>query len=74
MTAEIHKLRPKEECQIESFFHCSECMKEIPDDESPMTYQHIQAGWTIEGFQVWCVRHDLNIIHLDFEGQKHRCI
>ena len=74
MTAEIITLKQPKKAQIVSFFHCVECMNEIPEDESPMNYQRIQAGWTVEGFQVWCVRHDKNIIHVDFEGQKHRVI
>lgn len=74
MTAEILELRPKEECHIETFFHCAECMKEIPEDESPKSYQHIQAGWTEQGLEVWCTRHDLKIIHVDFEGQTHAVI
>ena len=74
MTAKIFELRPKEECQIESFFHCKKCMDQLPDNESPMNYQNIQAGWTEQGLQVWCVRHDLKIIHIDFEGQMHAAI
>ena len=57
---------------IEIYFHCGKCMDEgIPKGESPKTHQRIQAGWTIEGIQVWCVRHECNIIHIDFEGTKH---
>lgn len=74
MTAEIFELKLKERCHIESFFHCNECMDELPDDESPMNYQKIQAGWTKQGLEVWCVRHNLKIIHIDFEGQTHAAI
>ena len=56
--------------QIKAYFHCKECMGEIPDDESPMTWQWIQVGYTKKGLQVWCNRHQKNIIHLDFLGQK----
>lgn len=70
MTAEIVKLKTKERCQIEEFFHCKECMAELPENESPMDYQKIQAGWTEQGVEIWCTRHDLKIIHIDFEGQK----
>ena len=38
---------------------------------SPREYQKIQVGWTDHGIQVWCVRHDCNIVHLDFEGYTH---
>jgi len=74
MTAEIHQLKIYERCQIESFFHCKECLAELPEDESPRNYQRIQAGWTKQGLEVWCVRHELKIIHVDFEDQKHNTI
>lgn len=56
---------------IEVYFHCGLCLAEKPKDQSPMEYQRIQCGWTELGLQVWCVRHDCNIIHIDFEGVKH---
>jgi hypothetical protein len=56
---------------IQMYFHCRECVAELPAGESPADYQRIQAGWTARGFQVWCRRHELNIMHVDFEGQKH---
>ena len=28
-------------------------------------------GWTRWGLQVWCPVHEVNIMHIDFEGQKH---
>ena len=57
--------------EIKLFFHCSKCLKEMPADASPREWISIEAGWTSMGFQVWCIRHDINIIHMDFEGQKH---
>ena len=61
-------------CAISSYIHCRDCMDELPDDESPMTYQRVQAGFTQHGVEVWCVRHDKKIIHIDFEDQKHPTI
>ena len=55
---------------IEIYFHCRECLKELPEELSPDEYSNSQAGWTKKGIQVWCNRHELNIIHLDFLGQK----
>ena len=74
MTAEILKLEIKERCHIVKFFHCKECLAELPEDETPRDYQWIQAGWTEQGLEVWCARHDLKIIHVDFGGQKHTII
>jgi len=36
-----------------------------------MSYQSVQVGWTKEGIQDWCKRHDCNMIHIDFEGKQH---
>ena len=58
--------------EIEMFFHCKKCLEELPPDTSPREWVHIEAGWTEKGFQVWCVRHEMNIIHVDLMGQKVR--
>ena len=29
------------------------------------------VAWTKWGIQVWCPVHNANVIHIDFEGQKH---
>lgn len=76
MTANVTELRPrlKRESEIQSFFHCALCMKELPDGMSPQEYSYTESGWTEQGFQVWCQRHNANIIHMDFEGHKHSVI
>ena len=63
---------------IVTYLHCGMCGKELAEgttdaDElvSPKEYQRIQAGWTPLGLQIWCTRHDVNIIHIDFERHKH---
>lgn len=56
--------------KIVSYFHCKKCLEELPVGMSPRHWQRTQAGWTKKGLQVWCVRHNENIISLDFEGQK----
>lgn len=59
------------------FIHCGLCLDEwkrnieIRTKQSPKDYQQIQAGWTKRGLQIWCKRHDCNIMHIDFEKQKH---
>jgi hypothetical protein len=59
---------------ILSFAHCKRCLAELPEDQSPREYQRIQVGWTRRGVQVWCVRHECNVMHIDFEGHKHPLI
>lgn len=65
---------------IAMYLHCKKCVEEFMaggpeiDGQSPQTYSRVQAGWTKQGLQVWCFRHNLNIIHIDFEGVKHPAI
>jgi hypothetical protein len=54
--------------RIAAHFHCGECLKEFPG-LTPYV-KLISAGWTEEGLQVWCDRHNRNIIDVDFMGQK----
>jgi hypothetical protein len=60
--------------EIVSFCHCSLCVKELQDgkapDESPESYARLSVGMTRWGLQVWCVRHDCNVLHMDFEGKS----
>ena len=59
-----------QEEQIEQYFHCVQCMRQIPEGESPRSWQRVQVGFTKKGIQIWCVRCDLNVAHFDFMGQK----
>lgn len=47
--------------QGESFFHCAECLKERPADQSPYEWARQQVAITPTGLQVWCTRHHINI-------------
>jgi hypothetical protein len=57
--------------EIRAFIHCNLCLEERPPDQSPMEWARLNVGTTPAGFQVWCVRHDANVVHIDFEGRKH---
>jgi hypothetical protein len=57
--------------EIKLFFHCGNCMPQKPEDVSARDWSRVECGWTTLGFQVRCMRCDLNIIHVDFEGRKH---
>ena len=62
--------KPPIPCEIGMFFHCSKCLEELPGDKSPAEWCRINVGWTRRGFQVWCKRHEINIINIDFQGNK----
>ncbi len=65
------------ENNIVAYLHCGKCLEEMKADPeleaalSPKEYSKVQVGWTKEGLQVWCNRHECNIVHIDFEGKKH---
>jgi hypothetical protein len=59
---------------IKQFFHCGRCMKERPNGISMQGWARFEVGWTEHGLQVWCVRHNTNVVHIDFEGQSHPAI
>src|SRR5579872_7134082 len=61
--------------QILIYIHCVLCLQEWEDGkapgQSPRDYSRLEIGWTTPGFQIWCVRHNCNVLHMDFEGRKH---
>ena len=64
--------------EIQAYLHCRYCLAEfqagVPEarGKSPKEYADTQAGWTKQGLQVWCNRHEVNLIHMDFGGNKVR--
>lgn len=53
---------------------CGMCMKEMREQKiemSPRDYSRLSVGSTPVGLQVWCHRHDVNVLHIDFEGSQH---
>ena len=51
--------------------HCGLCLREKPPGVSPREYASLEIGYTEIGLQIWCKRHECNVAHIDFEGQKH---
>ena len=67
---------------IEQNIICSKCETEFllgsTDSRSLQNYSRLDIGFTSIGVQVWCRRHDVNVVHIDFAGQKptadFRCV
>lgn len=64
--------------EIVAFIHCGLCLEELKaiiertgQSQSPRTYTRFEVGWTKVGIQVWCRRHEVNVLHMDFEGLRH---
>ena len=60
--------------EIHTYMHCVKCLDELPAGESPKEYQWLEIGWTERGLQIWCSRHNENVLHLDLDSQKLRAI
>jgi hypothetical protein len=59
--------------EIRAYLHCGICLDEWNHltGISPSEYGMLEAGFTAIGIQVWCKRHRVNVLHIDFEGRKH---
>lgn len=43
------------------FAHCAKCLEERPADVSARDWARLSVGWTTNGIQIYCVRHELNV-------------
>lgn len=70
-------MKKMNENNIGAYLHCGKCLSECKNKEeirtvqSPKEYSKVSVGWTKKGMQVWCDRHNCNIVNIDFQGQKH---
>ena len=51
--------------QIEANIYCEACQRERPDCITPQKWSRLDVGWTENGLQVWCRRHDCNVLQID---------
>lgn len=56
---------------IEGFLHCVKCLREKPVNVTPEKWARLNVGITPNGLQIWCVRHRINVMHVNFEGRAH---
>jgi hypothetical protein len=62
---------------IMGFVHCKTCLDERASSPSlsakftPGEYARLNVGFTKEGLQIWCVRHEKNVMHIHFQGHEH---
>ena len=53
---------------------CQSCLQEYQNIINPSfalrDFIAIDVGFTEIGIQIWCRKHDKNICHIDFDGQK----
>lgn len=56
--------------KIVTFAHCGRCLQELPKGESPRSFASLEVGMTPTGVQVWCKRHELNVVDITLEKFK----
>jgi hypothetical protein len=54
---------------ITAYFNCRRCLAECPPFMSAAEFARLNFGQTPYGLQVWCVRHNMNVYHLDLTSQ-----
>jgi hypothetical protein len=47
------------------FLHCARCLAACPPELSAAEFARLAVGRTPYGLQVWCIRHNANVYHLD---------
>ena len=57
---------------ISMYLHCGLCADKMPPDAAPRDWARLNVGWTPWGLQVWCTRCNANVMHMDFDGARHR--
>jgi hypothetical protein len=63
----IEELQAMEPMQIKGFAHCARCVVEKPRGVSPREWTSLEMGATDDGIQVWCKRHNMNVIHVRYK-------
>ena len=60
--------------QIKEPIVCVKCSNELSqgltDAKSIQDYSRVDVGFTDRGLQIWCQRHQVNICHINFQGNK----
>ena len=59
---------------IKENFVCNQCYEDycagLTDSKSLQQHTMFDVGLTDIGLQVWCRRHDVNVVHVDFGGKQ----
>ena len=53
------------------YTQCALCVAECPEGECMRNFARLNVGLTPLGIQIYCVRHDANVAHFDFQGVSH---
>ena len=71
MSVTKSKEPPSNELVIDTYLHCGMCIDERPQGLSPEEWASLSVGYTPVGLQIWCIRHQVNVLHVDFHKEAH---
>lgn len=57
---------------IKHVLECKRCAETCPTGWLLQDYLRVTIGLTPQGLQIWCTRHQANVAHFDFAGQRLR--
>ena len=59
---------------INSHIVCNECIKELStlpsSDVNLKNFVKFEVGFTKLGIQIWCIRHNINVCHVNFDNNE----
>lgn len=66
-----HDPRGDQPCEIQTYLHCGECLREIPEGVAPREWARLNFGLTGDGsLQLWCARHNINVDVISVKPRK----
>jgi len=57
---------PRTEREQATYLHCKMCLDELPPGASPALWARLSVGVIRGGVQIWCERHDAEVVLIDF--------
>lgn len=58
---------PRAARELATYLHCKMCLAELPPGASPALWARLSVGVIRGGVQIWCERHDAEVVLIDFE-------
>jgi transcriptional regulator with XRE-family HTH domain len=60
---------PRRMNKINEHCQCERCLEELPMGRDMAQWARLAVGWTAEGLQVWCLRHQRTVLDLGFKNE-----
>jgi transcriptional regulator with XRE-family HTH domain len=60
---------PRRVNKINEHCQCEKCLEDLPIGRDMAQWARLAVGWTAEGLQVWCLRHQRTVLDLGFKNE-----